>query len=290
MPALAMAFGCNHLMSLACEVDREATEEEMARLDSEVPEERRKCSMLAPAADRARDAAYYAASYVTKAIASSQAANLVLVLAAVTGYLLQGVQPQHANDPAADRRAGFGNLMACANRLTTSITMGLAMISYRLMGLKTYWASYDVKPMPTHAYTGRALRQAGVSDDAVDGGQVEVTLVPQGNGLCGVTALTDYDHRADELEAVPPYIYHMMYGRRQQPKPKQPKARRGAERATKRRRTGAGAAAAAAAYVDAGSASEGSASADEGGADMDGTGGAAPNGKRVARKAVPAPP
>ncbi len=265
MPALAIAFGCNHLMSLACEVDRDATEEELARLDSTDPSERRKCSLLAPARDRASDAAWYAAKYVTKAIATSQAANIIMVMSLLDGYFLRGPQEERRDtDPDTERRRGFGNIMACANRLTTSITMGLAMISYRLMGHKTYWSSYDVKPMPTHALTARALRNAGESDDAVDGGRVEVTLVREGNELRGVTTLHDYDHRAPELETLPPYAYYMFYGRQAQPKPKA-KPSRSTGRPAKRRRTGAGAAAAA--FVDAGGASEDSDSEGEDGQD-----------------------
>lgn len=264
MPAVAMAFGCNHLFSLACEVDRDATAEELARLDSEDPAERSKCTLLAPAKDRASDAAWYAVKYVVKAIATSQAANVLAALALMDGYLMRCVQLERSGDPAADQRKGWSNLMTCANRMSTSITMGLAMISYRLMGHKTYWASYDVKPMPTHAYTGRALRQAGESTDAIGDGRVETTLVPQDNTLRAVNTLTDYDHRADALEALSPYLYHMFYGRQQQPKAKpKPKGRRASKPANKRRRTGARAAAAA--YVDADADSERNASEDEAG-------------------------
>ncbi len=275
MPALAMAFACNHLISWACELDREATEENLAMLDSEDPLVRSRCPLLAPARDRAHDAAHYAASYVAKIIKSSQAANTIKAMAAVTCFLLQDTELQHQNDPEAASRAGFGNFLSCVNRLTTDITMGTAMISYRLRGLKTYWASYDVKPMPTLAYTGRALRQAGVSDHAVHGGQLGVTLVPQGDGYCAVTAVTDYDHRGDALEALPPYVYHSMYARRQRPKPKA-KAKKakakakakakgaGGGRARKRRRTGAGAGAAPYVDADAAGGSSDSSSEEEG--------------------------
>ncbi len=266
MAAVAMAFGCNHLFSLACEVDRDATAEELARLDSTDAEERSKCTLLAPAKDRASDAAWYAVKYVAKAIATSQAANVLAALALMDGYLMRRVQLEPSGDPDADKRHGWRNLMTCANRLTTSITMGLAMISYRLMGHKTYWASYDVKPMPTHAYTGRALSQAGEPTDAIGDGRVETTLVPQNDALRPVTTLTDYDNRAAELAAMPPYLYHMFYGRQQKPKPKpKAKSKRTNKRADKRRRTGAGAAAAA--YVDGDADSEGNATEDEAGED-----------------------
>ncbi len=267
MPALAMAFGCNHLISLACELDREATEDNLAKLDSDDPQVRSKCPLLAPARDRAHDAAHYAASYLAKLIKSSQAANVIKAMAVVTGFMLQDIDLQHQTDPETAGRAGFGNFLSCVNRLTTDVTMGLAMISYRLMGHHTYWASYDVKPMPTLAYTGRALRQAGVSDHAVHGGQVGVTLVPHGDGYSAVTAVTDYDHRGDALEALPPYVYHSMYARRQRPKPKaKAKAKAKAKsadggRARKRRRTGAGAGAAQ--CVDADAAGDGSDSGSE---------------------------
>ncbi len=262
MPALAMAFACNHLISLACELDREATEENLALLDSPDPLVRSKCPLLAPARDRAHDAAHYAAGYVTKIIPPSQAANVVKVMSAVDGFFLRDPNLQHEDDPEAASRAGFGNFLSCVNRLTTSITMGLAMIAYKLMGHKTYWASYDVKVMPTHAYTGRALRHAGVSDHAVHGGQAGVTLVPHGDGYRAVTAVTDYDGRGDSLETLPPFLYHAFYARRQRPKPKPKGGRRGDERAKKRRRTGAGAGAAL--YVDVDAASGGSSSSSEG--------------------------
>ncbi len=263
MAAVAMAFGCNHLFSLACEVDRDATAEELERLDSTDPDVRSKCRLLAPAKDRASDAAWYAAKYVAKAIAASQAANVLAALVVMDAYFLQRPQtqpPNNAQDGQQRRKDGFSNLLVCANRLTTSITMGLAMISYRFMGHKTYWASYDVKAMPTHAYTARALRDAGESTDATGDGRVETTLVPQGDVLRPVTILHDYDGRSDKLEALPPYLYHMFYSRQQTPKAK-PKPKRATKRAVKRRRTGAGAAAAV--YVDAGAASDGGASEQE---------------------------
>ncbi len=265
MAALAMAFGCNHLISLACELDREATKENLAMLDSEDERTRSKCPLLAPAGDRARDAAYYAASYVTKPIKPSQSVNVLKALSSMQGFFLEGTPLLHESDLEVAGRAGFGNLLACVNRLTSSVTMGLAMVSYLLMGHQTYWASYDVKPMATHAYTGRALRDASVSDDAVQGGQVGVTLVPHGDGYRAVTTLTDYDGRGDELGALPPYVYHAFYARRQRPKPKPRGGRSSTQRARKRRRTGAGVGAALYVDADAASSGNGSGSDDEDG-------------------------
>ncbi len=267
MAALAMAFGCNHLISLACELDREATQENLAMLNSEDERVRSKCPLLAPAGDRARDAAYYMASYVTKIIKPSQAVNFLKVVAGVEGFLLEDTKLLYEDDPDAAGRAGFGNFLACASRLTTSITMGLAMVSYRLMGLHTYWASYDVKPMPTHAYTARALQQAGLSDGPARAGLVGVTLVPRDDGFRAVTTVSDYDGRGEALQTLPPYLYHTFYTRRQRPKSKTNGGRSGVQRANKRRRIGAGTGAAA--YVDAaatdcsGGSNGGSSSADE---------------------------
>ncbi len=272
MAALAMAFGCNHLISLACELDREATKENLAMLDSEDELTRSKCPLLAPAGDRARDAAYYMASYVTKPIKPSQAVNVLKAITHVQGCFLEGSTFLEPSSPDVASRSGFCNFLMCVNRLTSSITMGLAMISYLLMGHHTYWASYDVKPMPTHAYTARALRQAGVSDGAAHGGQVAVTLVPHNDGLRAVTTVSDYDGRGAALAALPPYLYHTFYARRSRPKSKPKSGRSSNERARKRRRIGAGVGAAL--YVDVDAASDGGGSGSEG--NTGGAGGNAP--------------
>ncbi len=52
---------------------------------------------------------------------------------------------------------------------------------------------------------------------------------------CAASPTCDYDCRADALDAPSPYLYHMFYGRRQQPKSNTMRSRKHAK---KRRRTG----------------------------------------------------
>lgn len=66
MPGLAMALGCNQLMSLPCEVDRDFTTEVAGQF--QVPRDQREALPIeAPAIDRATEASEYNSKYISKA-------------------------------------------------------------------------------------------------------------------------------------------------------------------------------------------------------------------------------
>ncbi|EFJ39467.1 hypothetical protein VOLCADRAFT_100932 [Volvox carteri f. nagariensis] len=178
-PAAALAFGCNHLFSLACEVDRAYTTEVAAQLETAAdgnetpaPEE-----LLGSATDPARDVAYYTPKYTAKTIERSQADRLCNAVARVQDFLLSGVPPPPVNNPdlTATTPTALGNLAAAAHRMTATITVGMALAAFKLSGYDTFQASYQRSYLPVGGFTALA-NTPGAGPDNEDGA-VEVALV-----------------------------------------------------------------------------------------------------------------
>ncbi|EFJ43117.1 hypothetical protein VOLCADRAFT_96832 [Volvox carteri f. nagariensis] len=136
-PAVTMVLGCNNVFTLACELDRQyiATVEEQLVLpvpmcDPEVLED-----ILVQAEVVAHRTTHYATKYVAKATSQSQVTWLNCTIMISRHFL--DTAAAGGGDPAAaheDRCKGIGNLISAANRTTASLTIGMAMASFKLAG------------------------------------------------------------------------------------------------------------------------------------------------------------
>ncbi|EFJ39800.1 hypothetical protein VOLCADRAFT_100527 [Volvox carteri f. nagariensis] len=136
-PAVTMVLGCNNIFTLACELDRQyiATVEEQLVLpvpmcDPEVLED-----ILVQAEVVAHRTTHYATKYVAKATSQSQVTWLNRTIMISRHFL--DTAAAGGGDPAAaheDRCKGIGNLISAANRTTASLTIGMAMASFKLAG------------------------------------------------------------------------------------------------------------------------------------------------------------
>ncbi|EFJ51419.1 hypothetical protein VOLCADRAFT_87688 [Volvox carteri f. nagariensis] len=136
-PAVTMVLGCNNVFTLACELDRQyiATVEEQLVLpvpmcDPEVLED-----ILVQAEVVAHRTTHYATKYVAKATSQSQVTWLNRMIMISRHFL--DTAAAGGGDPAAaheDRCKGIGNLISAANRTTASLTIGMAMASFKLAG------------------------------------------------------------------------------------------------------------------------------------------------------------
>ncbi|EFJ51492.1 hypothetical protein VOLCADRAFT_87569 [Volvox carteri f. nagariensis] len=136
-PAVTMVLGCNNVFTLACELDRQyiATVEEQLVLpvpmcDPEVLED-----ILVQAEVVAHRTTHYATKYVAKATPQSQVTWLNRTIMISRHFL--DTAAAGGGDPAAaheDRCKGIGNLISAANRTTASLTIGMAMASFKLAG------------------------------------------------------------------------------------------------------------------------------------------------------------
>lgn len=209
MPAIAMAFGCNHLFSLACELDRDFTLEEAARLANPDGEPSK---LLAPATDRARDNSIYVTKYIAKNVSKSQTERLIKSLQFVEGYFLE--PPPGSPEDAG--RQGIRNIMAAVNRLTTSVTAGMALIAYKLVGHKTFEMTYDTAPLVCGAFTSLVAAHPGATGaDDQSNGDASASLIqePDGSAVRVVTVVDEYRLRGADLDGVEtsPYMMTMLY-------------------------------------------------------------------------------
>ncbi|EFJ39672.1 hypothetical protein VOLCADRAFT_100685 [Volvox carteri f. nagariensis] len=148
LSAAALAFGCNQLFTLACEVDRVYTAEAAAQL-ARPEDERGDCALLQPAADRARDSAYYSTKYTGKSINDSQAQLTCNALTRVQDFLLAGRTPT----PGASGPTAFGNMCATVHRMTAAITAGMALVAMKLDGHSTFEATFESAYLQVDAFT-----------------------------------------------------------------------------------------------------------------------------------------
>eukprot|EP00198_Chlamydomonas_reinhardtii_P004324 XP_001693660.1 predicted protein [Chlamydomonas reinhardtii] len=227
MPAVSMAFGANNNFTLACEVDRQLTEEVATELDRPPVEQDPAvvAPVTMPAQLRAHLSSYYACKYVCKPVPSSQAANLIKALAATREFLaapgaaLGGYAPTVEN-PAA---RGFGNVMAAVNRLTISVTVGMAMASYRLGGDETIVTTYQTTILTHGAFAALAAAGApGAGDsrwEGKEGGVDTIIVIPdeEDDGpdapAAAVTCVSHYRLRGPELDGpeCSPFTLAMTY-------------------------------------------------------------------------------
>ncbi|EFJ39451.1 hypothetical protein VOLCADRAFT_100956 [Volvox carteri f. nagariensis] len=202
MPAAALAFGCNQLFSLACEVDRVYTAEAAAQL-ARPEDERGDCVLLQPAADRARDAAYYSTKYTGKSINDSQAQLTCNALTRVQDFLLAGRTP----NPGASGPTAFGNMCATVHRMTASITAGMALVAMKLDGHSTFEATFDCAYLQVDAFTALSAG-AEQSPEAATTAAVLVEAEEQ-EGYTVTNAVHNYVLRGEELSGLDCSVYNI---------------------------------------------------------------------------------
>ncbi|EFJ39847.1 hypothetical protein VOLCADRAFT_100474 [Volvox carteri f. nagariensis] len=195
MPAIALAFGCNHLMSLACEVDREYTADIAAQL-AHPPNEHGDCSLLQPAIDRARDAAYYSSKYTAKTIERSQAHLTCAAVGRVQDFMMAGHRPSATGDGPST----FGNLCTVVHRMTATITAGMALVAFKLSGHDTFQATYKRNYLPIGAFTALASESAVEPEDAETG--VELVEADEHGDYTLTSVVQNYTQRGVELSGL----------------------------------------------------------------------------------------
>ncbi|EFJ42674.1 hypothetical protein VOLCADRAFT_97274 [Volvox carteri f. nagariensis] len=195
MPAIALAFGCNHLMSLACEVDREYTADIAAQL-ARPPNERGDCSLLQPAIDRARDAAYYSSKYTAKTIERSQAHLTCAAVGRVQDFMMAGHRPSATGDGPST----FSNLCTVVHRMTATITAGMALVAFKLSGHDTFQATYKRNYLPIGAFTALASESAVEPEDAETG--VELVEADEHGDYTLTSVVQNYTQRGVELSGL----------------------------------------------------------------------------------------
>ena len=218
MPAIAMAFGCNHLMSLAFEVDREYTAEVAAELAKPAAEWEPLPLLTLTAEDRAMDAAMYVVKYTSKPIKPGQAQHLLRMLDLMQSYMLQPVR-QEEDAPTS----GIGNVMVVLNRLGSSIAVGMSMVAFKLAGLMTFTSTAITVPLPVSAFAALALASTenALDDDDAEEGNTTTLLVEgaTANTFHAVTQIDHYQLRGDVLctLAMSPYMLFSLYELRRLP-------------------------------------------------------------------------
>ena len=196
--AVALAFGCNQLFSLACEVDRSyalgASEEEQPI-----------------AIDHARDAAYYSTKYTAKVMSRSQAARVCTAVSRVQDFLTGGASDTASRHVAGDECSAFRNLCIAAHRMTATITVGMALAAFKLAGYNTFETTITRSYLPVAAFTALATSTAIDSDDAL----ADATLVDMEdcNGYALLEAVQNYILRGPELDGLDcsPYVLAANY-------------------------------------------------------------------------------
>ncbi|EFJ39400.1 hypothetical protein VOLCADRAFT_101022 [Volvox carteri f. nagariensis] len=195
MPAIALAFGCNHLMSLACEVDRDYTADIAAQLARPI-NERGDCPLLQPAIDRARDTAYYSSKYTAKTIECSQAHLTCTAVGRVQDFMMAGHQPSATgHEPSV-----FGNLCTAVHRMTATITAGMALVAFKLSGHDTFQATYKRNYLATGAFTALASDSAVEPEDAETG--VELVEADEHGDYTLANVVQNYTQRGVELSGL----------------------------------------------------------------------------------------
>ncbi|EFJ39911.1 hypothetical protein VOLCADRAFT_100383 [Volvox carteri f. nagariensis] len=202
MPAAALAFGCNQLFTLACEVDRVYTAEAAAQL-ARPEDERGDCVLLQPAADRAHDAAYYSTKYTGKSINDSQAQLTCNALTRVQDFLLAGRTP----NPGASGPTAFGNMCATVHRMTASITAGMALVAMKLDGHSTFEAMFECAYLQVDAFTALSAG-AEQSPEAATTAAVLVEAEEQ-EGYTVTNAVQNYMLRGEELSGLDCSVYNI---------------------------------------------------------------------------------
>ncbi|EFJ50441.1 hypothetical protein VOLCADRAFT_88788 [Volvox carteri f. nagariensis] len=200
--AAALAFGCNQLFTLACEVDRVYTAEAAAQL-ARPEDERGDCVLLQPAADRARDSAYYSTKYTGKRINDSQAQLTCNALTRVQDFLLAGRTP----NPGASGPTAFGNMCATVHRMTAAITAGMALVAMKLDGHSTFEATFECAYLQVDAFTALSAG-ADQSPEVATTAAVLVEAEEQ-EGYTVTNAVHNYVLRGEELSGLDCSVYNL---------------------------------------------------------------------------------
>ncbi|EFJ44611.1 hypothetical protein VOLCADRAFT_94978 [Volvox carteri f. nagariensis] len=188
-PTVTMALGCNNVFMLACKLGRQYTatvEEQLVLLvpmcDPEVLED-----ILVQAEVVARRTTHHATKYVAKATLQSQVTRLNRLLVVETLH------------------KGIGNLISTANRTTASLTIGMAMASFKLAGHETFETTYKNTFLSTGLFMAIVLRDDHDDINSLEAA-AETLLVfhndnPEQPGAA-VMALTHYRQRGSELDGI----------------------------------------------------------------------------------------
>ncbi|EFJ40933.1 hypothetical protein VOLCADRAFT_99207 [Volvox carteri f. nagariensis] len=201
--AAVLAFGCNQLFTLACEVDRVYTAEAAAQL-ARPEDERGDCVLLQPAADRAHDSAYYSTKYTGKSINDSQAQLTCNALTRVQDFLLAGRTPT----PGASGPTAFGNMCATVHRMTAAITAGMALVAMKLDGHSTFEATFESAYLQVDAFTALSAG-AEQSPEAATTAAVLVEAEEQ-EGYTVTNAVHNYVLRGEELSGLDCSVYNIV--------------------------------------------------------------------------------
>ena len=258
-PAVTMSLGCNNAFVLACELDREYTAEVEKQLA--LPPELQDSTILAdvvlPAPARSRRAGHYVGKYIAKPQSSGQVAKMMQAFSVTRNFLDTTAGITNATDAAEARRMGIGNIMAAANQVTSTFTVGMAMAQYRLMGNATFEATYENCLLATGPFMAIVLQADRDVIDADEAAAETLLVFPDGDPDAPGAAVTAVDHyrlRGVELRGADcsPYVFTMTYTLAKLPRGKHPDLQQqGTGPQTKRRRTHpATAAVAAAAAAD----------------------------------------
>ncbi|PNH07742.1 hypothetical protein TSOC_005752 [Tetrabaena socialis] len=196
-PAIALAFGCNHLTSLCAEMDRELTPAATAKMGEwlQQPEATRGECPLGRAEDHARDAARYAAKYVTKKQVSGENDRLFRAASIIEAYAQQreGQPP-----PMLGTKAAMTNMRRAMMVSSGQHANGLAMMAYVLMGRSTFEATFETAPLSIDPFTALVLE--GTAAHTASSHRIVPTEVTEDRtGLRALSDMQDYLHRGDEL-------------------------------------------------------------------------------------------
>ncbi|PNH09339.1 hypothetical protein TSOC_004038 [Tetrabaena socialis] len=193
-PAIALAFGCNHLTSLCAEMDRELTPAATAKMEEWLrqPEATRGECPLGRAEDHARDAARYAAKYVTKKQVSGENDRLFKAASIVEAYA-----QQRDEQPAQllGMQAAMTNMRKAMMVSSGQHANGLAMMAYVLMGHSTFEATFETAPLSVDPFTALALE--GTAAHTASSHRIVPT--EDRTGLRALSDMQDYLLRGDEL-------------------------------------------------------------------------------------------
>ncbi|PNH01495.1 hypothetical protein TSOC_012614 [Tetrabaena socialis] len=211
LPTIALAFGCNQLTSLTCELDRDYTPKMKEALEAweALPEEERGECPLGRAEDHAHDAGRYAAKYITKAQPPGDNEHLLQAASHTETYVasLQGQPPPRLLGPEAVKT----NLRRAMHVASGRHVVSLTMMAYVLTGNCTFEETFCTAALVFEPFLALALD--GTSN-AVPTTQRMVNTT-DGSGYRLVSDVQDYLLRGDELGGVECswFMVHMHYER-----------------------------------------------------------------------------
>ncbi|PNH01498.1 hypothetical protein TSOC_012616 [Tetrabaena socialis] len=194
LPAIALAFGCNQLTSLTCELDRDYTPQMKEKLEAweALPEAEHGECPLGRAEDHTRDAGRYATKYITKTQPAGENERVLQAACRTEAYMQteEGQSPRLLGTEEAK-----SNLHRAMHVASGRHVVGLTMMAYILTGNSTFEATFRTAPLAFEPFLALALDG---NADTVDSRQ-QLADVGDGLGYKLVSDLCDYLHRGPEL-------------------------------------------------------------------------------------------